>query len=215
MAKIRREEVIDAALGLLNDVGLDGLSTRRLAQRLGVESPTLYWHFRDKSSLLSEMSDYVMARRFNTVIPDDTGSWPEWFCHNAREFRTALLTFRDGARLHAGSRPSEAGMQRVELKVQYLVRAGIPRDEALMAMMAAGQFTLGCVMEEQARQQIASAAMQRRLLPNTRSESDLSVRVDEVAADGGIAFEFGLRLLVDGLQKRRRAQRRVSKVRAR
>ena len=36
MAKIRREEVIAAALDLLNQVGLDGLSTRRLAQRLGV-----------------------------------------------------------------------------------------------------------------------------------------------------------------------------------
>ena len=212
MAKIRREEVIAAALDLLNQVGLDGLSTRRLAQRLGVESPTLYWHFHDKAALLSEMSDFVMEHRYTTPISSDTQSWPEWFCQNARDFRTALLAFRDGARLHAGSKPSATELGRVELKIQYLVRAGIPRNEALMAMLAAGQFTLGCAMEEQARQHLELPAAEKGLPAATRRTGDLSHVVDGVAADGSIAFEFGLKLLVDGLQKRSRERQSTSEL---
>ena len=42
MTKMNREIVIAEALGLLDEVGLDAVSTRRLAKRLGVEQPSLY-----------------------------------------------------------------------------------------------------------------------------------------------------------------------------
>lgn len=45
---MNRETVITEALDLLDEVGLDGVSTRRLAKRLGVEQPSLYWYFRTK-----------------------------------------------------------------------------------------------------------------------------------------------------------------------
>ena len=50
MTKLSRETVIRAALDLLNEVGVDGLSTRRLAERLGVQQPALYWHFRTSAN---------------------------------------------------------------------------------------------------------------------------------------------------------------------
>ena len=56
MTKLSRETVIRAALDLLNEVGVDGLSTRRLAERLGVQQPALYWHFKNKRELLDALS---------------------------------------------------------------------------------------------------------------------------------------------------------------
>ena len=47
---IEREKILDAALMLINEVGLDKFTTRRLAERLGVQQPALYWHFRSKSA---------------------------------------------------------------------------------------------------------------------------------------------------------------------
>ncbi|HBC3460811.1 TPA: TetR family transcriptional regulator, partial [Vibrio parahaemolyticus] len=44
MARLDRDTIISAALDLLNEVGMEGLTTRKLAQKLGVEQPTLYWH---------------------------------------------------------------------------------------------------------------------------------------------------------------------------
>lgn len=61
MSKLNREAVIAAALDLLDEVGLDAISTRQLAKRLGVEQPSLYWHFRKKEDLLAAMAATAMA----------------------------------------------------------------------------------------------------------------------------------------------------------
>ncbi|MDF2848837.1 MAG: TetR family transcriptional regulator, partial [Oerskovia sp.] len=54
--RLDRERVVRAALALLDEVGLDGLTLRRLAQDLGVKAPALYWHFASKADLLHEMA---------------------------------------------------------------------------------------------------------------------------------------------------------------
>jgi TetR/AcrR family tetracycline transcriptional repressor len=203
MAKIRGEEVILAALDMLNDVGLDGLTTRRLAQRLGVESPALYWHFRDKAALLQEMAAHVMLTRRAIAVPTDPRKWAEWFAANASEFRSALLAYRDGARLHAGSKPEARELERVEPKLSYLVNAGIPRHEALMALLAAGRFTLGCVLEEQAPQEYAQLGRGETLRDKLSDENDsLAAIVERGSANHREAFDFGISLLIDGLRER-------------
>jgi TetR/AcrR family transcriptional regulator, tetracycline repressor protein len=58
---LTREAVTRAALRLLDEVGLEGLTTRRLAAELGVQSPALYWHFRTKQDLLGEMAEAVIV----------------------------------------------------------------------------------------------------------------------------------------------------------
>ena len=62
-ARLTRDTVLRAALELLDEVGIDGLSTRKLAERLGVQSPTLYWHFKNKGELLDAMAEAIMLER--------------------------------------------------------------------------------------------------------------------------------------------------------
>ncbi|MFM0287157.1 TetR/AcrR family transcriptional regulator C-terminal domain-containing protein [Paraburkholderia megapolitana] len=194
MAKIRRDEVVSAALELLDVVGLDGLSTRRLAEKLGVESATLYWHFRDKSALLGEMASLVLARHHTLEVPEDTADWPAWFADNARSFRRALLTYRDGALLHAGTTPNQDELARIVPKVAYLVRAGFSEPDAQMALLAAGQFTLGCVLEEQARDTGGASSDTDRNTAAAQPGSAIS------PIDPDVAFEFGLGLIINGLR---------------
>jgi TetR/AcrR family transcriptional regulator, tetracycline repressor protein len=59
-AGLTRDLVVRAALDLLDEVGLDKLSTRRLADRLGVRSPALYWHVKDKPQLLDLMAQELL-----------------------------------------------------------------------------------------------------------------------------------------------------------
>ncbi|WP_176059607.1 TetR/AcrR family transcriptional regulator C-terminal domain-containing protein [Paraburkholderia sp. BCC1876] len=203
MAKIRRDEVASAALELLDLVGLDGLSTRRLAEKLGVESATLYWHFRDKSALLGEMASLVLARHHTIGVPEDIADWPVWFADNARSFRRALLAHRDGALLHAGTTPNQAELARILPKVAYLVNAGFSESDAQMALLAAGQFTVGCVLEEQARDvRSASPEPKRKEVGKgkTAQVEDAGPAIDPIDPD--VAFEFGLGLLVSGLCSR-------------
>ncbi|MCE3589844.1 TetR family transcriptional regulator, partial [Escherichia coli] len=58
--KLQREAVIRAALDLLGETGVDGLTTRRIAAALGVQQPALYWHFKDKAALLDALAETIL-----------------------------------------------------------------------------------------------------------------------------------------------------------
>src|SRR6266571_1880467 len=53
--------LVQAAIAVLDQEGLDGLTTRRLAARLGVQSPALYWYVRDKDELLDLVAEAICA----------------------------------------------------------------------------------------------------------------------------------------------------------
>ncbi len=63
MSRLDKSKVINSALELLNEVGIEGLTTRKLAQKLGVEQPTLYWHVKNKRALLDALAIEMLDRR--------------------------------------------------------------------------------------------------------------------------------------------------------
>jgi TetR/AcrR family tetracycline transcriptional repressor len=73
---LTKETIVDEAIRLLNEAGLDGVSLRKLAARLGVKAPSLYWHFPDKAALMSA----VMERIFNGCLDSvpDLRDWRDW-----------------------------------------------------------------------------------------------------------------------------------------
>ncbi|MGW7575456.1 TetR/AcrR family transcriptional regulator C-terminal domain-containing protein [Streptomyces sp. NPDC054765] len=188
MAKVKlsRETVVAEALDLLDEVGLDTVSTRRLAKRLGVEQPSLYWYFRTKKELLHAMAAAAMAPHATAPLPTPAEDWRDWFLENTRSFRRTLLMRRDGARLHAGSTPT-ADLDRLAHKMAFLVASGVPERDAQMAMLTAGHFTVGSVLEEQA---------------DTDPGDSTNPPVHPLPIDRESAFEAGLTLILDGLAQR-------------
>ena len=57
VTQLHRQDVLDGALAMLDAVGLDQLTTRKLAAHLGVQAGALYWHFANKQALLDAMAD--------------------------------------------------------------------------------------------------------------------------------------------------------------
>lgn len=186
---MNRATVVAEALDLLDEVGLDTVSTRRLAKRLGVEQPSLYYHFRTKKDLLAAMAEAAMAPHTTAPLPSPEDDWRAWFLENSRSFRHTLLMRRDGARLHAGSTPT-GDLDRIRSKMAFLVTSGVPERDAQMAMLAASRFTVGCVLEEQADAD----------LPDGEDLPD-----DIPVLDHGETFEAGLALILDGLDQRTEA----------
>lgn len=182
---MNREAVITEALGLLDEVGLDAVSTRQLAKRLGVEQPSLYWYFRTKKDLLAAMAEEAMAPHAAQPLPTRGDDWRDWFLENTRSFRRALLMRRDGARLHAGTVPA-GDLDRIRRKMDFLITSGVPERDAQMAMLTASRFTVGSALEEQADPGPGTAA-----LP-----------ADVPTIDHESAFEAGLALILDGLERR-------------
>lgn len=66
-----RETVARAALQLLAEIGLDGLTTRRVAAELNIQSPSLYNHFTGKQELISCMASLMFADGFADLHPSD------------------------------------------------------------------------------------------------------------------------------------------------
>lgn len=69
---LNREAVVQAALAMLDTVGVDGLSMRALADRLDVKAASLYWHLRDKEQLLELVAEAVIDR---VTVPISPPSW--------------------------------------------------------------------------------------------------------------------------------------------
>src|SRR5919108_4301546 len=57
---LTRERLVEAALELVNEEGLEGLSMRALADRLEVKAASLYWHVRDRRELLELLAEEIL-----------------------------------------------------------------------------------------------------------------------------------------------------------
>ncbi|HEY1623274.1 MAG TPA: TetR/AcrR family transcriptional regulator C-terminal domain-containing protein [Streptosporangiaceae bacterium] len=69
---LTREQIVAAAIELADEDGIDALSIRRIATKLGVGATTLYWHIKNKDDLFSLMYDSTTAE---IELPEPTGDW--------------------------------------------------------------------------------------------------------------------------------------------
>ena len=86
---IDRARIVDEALALLNEVGMDKLTTRKLAERLRVQQPALYWHFANKSALLDAINSAMLQRYHTHRVPGPDENWVDFTFATARDWRRA------------------------------------------------------------------------------------------------------------------------------
>ncbi len=159
MTRLDRLTVVEAALKLLNETGLEGLSLRRIATELDVKAPALYWHFDSKQALLDEMATQILRGMLRSAdlgddsedgLPDGT-RWREWMTSAMRALRSTLLSYRDGAKVFSGTTftGSEHAVP-LQRAMDLLVDQGFAVGDAARAWATAYSYTIGFVIEEQA-----------------------------------------------------------------
>src|SRR5215471_5519711 len=124
-------QVVRAAVALLDEIGLDELTMRRLAERLGVKAASLYRHVRSKEELLALLGDEITSE---IPLPRTTGTWQEQLMDAGWNVRRGLLAHRDAARVLASTPP--AGPQRlrhIEAVLRILRSAGLNDRDAARA----------------------------------------------------------------------------------
>ena len=148
---VTRDDVVREALALVDVEGLDRLTLRALATRLGISAPTLYWHVRDKRHLLDLVAERILRRASEERgAPQPGQDVVEWLAADIRRRRVVLLEHRDSARIVAGNRPSGSSLPQIEQSVRLLVEAGLGPTEALRVLTALGSLLIGEVLEAQA-----------------------------------------------------------------
>lgn len=150
--KVNREMVTRAALKLLNEVGLEQLTLRLIAKELRIKAPTVYWHFKSKEELIDEMASIVLAEGAGQMVPSKASAdWSAWAAAFGTGLRKTLLTYRDGARMVAGSRlTNTVYMKTAERIGARLVEEGFTVRQAVVLLSTIYNFTQSFVMEEQA-----------------------------------------------------------------
>ena len=153
---LRREQVVEAALELLDEVGLDAFTTRALTDRLGVQRGALYWHVKSKQELLAAVTELVVRPVFTDDDPDrdanlDPGTdWAADMVEYAHRLRAAMLAHRDGARLVAAYVTlSRSGLELMERTLSRYVRQGIPLLVAARWGDIVSSYVTGYVLQEQ------------------------------------------------------------------
>ena len=203
-AGVTRQTMIETALRLLDEVGLEGLTVRRLAAALGVQSPSLYWHIRTKQELLDGMADAIIQAA-GMGPPHDGESWQDWLTRRARAYRRSVLAHRDGARLVATAQwLSPATIKTFDQELTAMVDRGFTPALALRTIATLSRYVNGFVLQEQTERrgrpeppadQLAAVA---ELLDGGTSAVLLSAIREGGSPLGEEAFEHGLQVVMDG-----------------
>jgi len=190
VARLDIQRITDVAVELLDEVGLAELSTRRLAAKLGVQSPTLYWHVKNKAELLDLVAEAICADAFDI---DATLPWREQLASGLRQFRDLLLSHRDAATLLRERPPSGPHrLGHVETTVRILLDAGFTENEAagISRLLAAHVLTS------------AQEATRPIEMPEGAYPSLQRVTPAYSAMSGSDLFDLGMEIILDGLQQR-------------
>jgi AcrR family transcriptional regulator len=187
-----REDVVRAALQILDDDGLPDLTMRRLAAALDVQASALYWHFPNKQSLLAELADRIVAP---ATTPRAAAGSSSNTRAEAASLRDALLAYRDGAEVVSSTLALGLGSTAARDRLTAAIIAdGYDADLAQRAATALLHFVIGHVSHEQQRMQYDSLGV---VVPDL----SLSLQRDR---DDASEFAFGVDLLVGGLEQSRR-----------
>jgi TetR/AcrR family transcriptional regulator, tetracycline repressor protein len=149
---LSKAAIVQAALDVLDEFGMDGVTVRAVARRLGVKAPALYWHVKDKQELLDEMGTEIWRRVSQEMLALGSDiTWRERLAAYASIVRRALLSHRDGAKAFSGTYLTDAGvLQRQESIFEQMSDAGFTLEDTVRAYSLLYSFTVGFCIEEQA-----------------------------------------------------------------
>lgn len=192
-----RASIVAAAIMVLDERGLDGLSLRAIATHLGIRQPALYHHFASKADLLDALADEILARRHTDRLPADGEEWDAFVVRNARSLRRAMLSIRDGARLIASSGSRSPQPDTAIAQVSLLEDAGFTATEAILALIAVARYTIGSAIEQQTARDGGDI-----VIDTDRTDSAARRLIDSarqvVALGQDHEFEAGLAALIRG-----------------
>ncbi|MFD4655447.1 TetR/AcrR family transcriptional regulator [Kitasatospora sp. NPDC058444] len=223
---LSRERIVAAALRLIDDEGLDALSTRRLATELSVSGPSLYNHFATKDELLDAVVDSVIGEVDLSMFGTSDGAaglaeadasagtagsaeadastgtaWPEALRDWARSYRAALAAHPNIVPVLAqgpGRRPN--ALRLADAVFGHLVESGWPRGQATRIGALMRYFVTGSALASFAAGFPADAEVYDAAdYPHLGEAHRLAGHRGTV--DEG-AFETGLEALLDGLALR-------------
>jgi AcrR family transcriptional regulator len=202
--------VLQTAVALADEEGLEGFSMRRLAQELGVVPMALYKHVANKDELLDGMVDIVFAEIESPPIDDD---WRSAMRRRAVSAREALTRHSWAIGLMEIRNPGPASLRNHNAVMGCLREAGFSFEMAIHAYSVQDAYIYGFAAQERTlglqTPGDAGAAAQRRAqsiggFDDYPYLAEIAATLPHTGYDNAVEFAWGLDLILDGLDRRRR-----------
>jgi AcrR family transcriptional regulator len=199
------DSIVAAAVDLIEADGLEALTMRGLATRLGCSPMALYRHVADKQELIGAIADHYLA---DLELPDTTGlRWQDAIVVVVTAVHDAFLAHPPlEAILSTRHVDTIAVFRADELILRALQEAGLTGREAVHALDVLASYAVGTIMRHaavRARSPIESRRLDRlRQLPAEEFPLVRGLAGELVTVDFTLSFEDGLRLVVDGIERR-------------
>jgi AcrR family transcriptional regulator len=142
---LSRQRVIDAALKIVDEDGLDALTTRRLAADLGVKSASLYNHFRDKDDIVVAVAEHALTRVPKRMLRKDI-SPEQLLLWGVVGLRDALLA--NPNLIPVLIRHPSLGSTHREAVTARLIEGGIPPEHVVLLHESLERWAIGSAVRE-------------------------------------------------------------------
>jgi AcrR family transcriptional regulator len=226
-ARLSRERVLEAAVELADRDGIDSLTMRKLGEHLGAGPMSLYYHVANKHALLDGMVDIVFSE---IEVPSAEVDWKQAMRRRAISTREVLRRHPWAlGRMEATKSPGPNDLRLHDAVLRCLRQGGFSVEMAVQAYSVQDAYIYGFALQERTlafgtRDEFAQTA--RKRVKEVETRVDDAARLYPYLAEvvGGYvakhgynaaeAFEFGLDVILDGLE-RLRTDSRTSKRTAR
>jgi AcrR family transcriptional regulator len=209
---LSKERVLRTAVALADRHGIEWLSMRKLADELGAGAMSLYYYVPNKEELIDGMVDIV----FSEIEPPPLGvDWKTAMRRRAHSTREVLNRHRWAVGLMEGrANPGPASARMHEAVLGCLRRAGFSIETTIQAMSVQDAYIYGFALQEKglpfesAEESTVVAEEQARQIEALAADFPylaevVAGHVAKVGYDFAEAFEYGLELILEGLERRR------------
>jgi TetR/AcrR family tetracycline transcriptional repressor len=213
--QISEEKILQTSWELLGEDGVEKLSMRRLADRLGIQAPSLYWYFKSKQELYQRLTNQV-----SRIILEEfhsEGDWKEQLTGIAMTLRIVLQRHPCSTQLMMLTLPLEPDIIRFTNRMLLCVESTpLEQEQKLQVVTTVTNYVLGFVLDDyQDQRNFASIQKEQgelilgelsRLMDSmNETEAGLFRQVykrglfEQMGSDR--SFEFGLKIILLGIEQ--------------
>ena len=208
---LSKRRILEAAVKVMDEDGLEAVTMRRLGRELGVEAMSLYNHVEDKQAILEGVCEVVMGEY---EFPRRAGDWTQEVRAGGRAWRKLLKAHPNAIPLFSERRKpmtSVEALKPMESALDMLRRAGLSEEDTVQAFRAFGSYIFGFVLMEVGNMyagtgsgtaEVPDPSEMARLLPADQLPRFVELLPQLTMCDAEADFEFGMDLLIAGLHAR-------------
>ncbi len=215
-AVLTSARVLEAAMALADRIGIEPFTIRKLAAELDVKPMTLYHHVPNKEAILDGIVDLVFSE---IELPPEDVDWTTAIRHRCLSARTVLARHPWAPPLmESRTSPGPGTLRHHDAVLGCLRRGGLSLPLTAHAYAVIDSFVYGFALQEanlpfSGSAEIADlAAAIIESLPASEYPHLLEFTTEHVLKPGyhfGTSFEFGLDLLLDGIEAARQRERKA------